>query len=370
MTVKVACVGVAVLDLIYGVERLPSTDSKIVSHSLVESGGGMAANAAATVARLGGRAVLYSRVGDDEMGLRTVSGLAGEGVDIRNVRRIAGARTSHSVVLVDRHGDRAIVLFGPDALDPDTSWLPLREIVENQVVLADIRWTNGAVQALTAARKAGLPAILDADTSTVSGAIDAVATSSHAVFSKAGLAGLFETDDPEEGLRRAAAHAPFVAVTLGAEGVVWLDENGKLERIPAIPIDAVETVGAGDVFHGAFALALAEGRDNRQALRFAAAAPRSSVRVAAGALAFQIARRSISAFCKALGDHCVRQPRREPARVRRKLRIRVATITKTDKIVSVRRKPCSSAKLALVHDFWRHRGVKKRSPLRALPADA
>jgi sulfofructose kinase len=98
MTARVSCVGVAVLDLIYGVERLPGADGKIAAHSFTESGGGMAANAAATIARLGGRAAWFGRVGDDEMGLHTLSGLATEGVDIGNARRVADARTSHSIV--------------------------------------------------------------------------------------------------------------------------------------------------------------------------------------------------------------------------------------------------------------------------------
>jgi len=83
---------------------------------------------------------------------------------------------------------------------------------------------------------------------------------------------MFGVDDPEEGLRRAAKHAPFVAVTLGAEGVLWLDESGRLERVNAVPIVARETLAAGDVFHGAFALAITEKQELRQALRFASAA--------------------------------------------------------------------------------------------------
>jgi sugar/nucleoside kinase (ribokinase family) len=61
-------------------------------------------------------------------------------------------------------------------------------------------------------------------------------------------------------------------VTRGPEGVFWLNESGEVERLAAVPIVARETLGAGDVFHGAFALALAEGRDNASALRFATAA--------------------------------------------------------------------------------------------------
>ena len=272
MSSRVSCVGVAVLDFIYNVERLPSADGKIVAHSLIESGGGMAANAAATIVRLGGQAAWFGRVGGDEMGGRTLSGLESEGVGVSHVRRVAGATTSHSIVLVDQNGDRAIVLYGSEALDPDATWLPISEILRAKVVLADIRWRAGAIRALNAARKAGLPAVLDADIPGAGEAINVVGAASHAVFSRPGLAGMFGVDDPEEGLRRAAKHAPFVAVTLGAEGVLWLNEFGRLERVNAVPIVARETLAAGDVFHGAFALALAEGQDHANALRFATAA--------------------------------------------------------------------------------------------------
>jgi sulfofructose kinase len=272
MTARVSCVGVAVLDLIYGVERLPTVDGKIVAHSFTESGGGMAANAAATITRLDGEAAWFGRVGDDEAGQRTLSGLAKEGVDVSHVRRVTSGRTSHSIVLVDRNGERAIVTYGSDALDSDAAWLSIDKVLRSDVVLADTRWADGAIRALAAARRAGLPAVLDGENSGSVEATRAVGAASHAIFSRPGLAGLLGVDDPEEGLRRAAKHAPFVAVTLGAEGVAWVDESGELGRLAAVPIVARETLAAGDVFHGAFALALAERRDNVSALRFATAA--------------------------------------------------------------------------------------------------
>jgi sulfofructose kinase len=168
MSASVACVGVAGLDLIHG---LPNGDRKIIARSFVE-GGGMAANAAAAIARFGGGPL--GLAGDDEMGLHTLSRLAAEGVDIGHVRRIAGARTSHSIVLVDQRGDRAIVLYGSEALDPDAAWLSIGDVLRDEVVLADIRWTNGAIRPLTAARKAGLSAILDAENSGSHEAIDAI----------------------------------------------------------------------------------------------------------------------------------------------------------------------------------------------------
>lgn len=272
MSARVSCVGVAVLDLVYGVERLPTGDDKIQAHSRIESGGGMAANAAAAVARLGGDARWFGRLGDDSIGGRILDGLRVAGVDTRGARLVPGEESSHSMILIDGAGNRAIILYRSESLPPDASWLPLDDIVAADAVLADIRWIDGAIRALDAARRAGRPAILDADISKDPAAIDAARVATHAVYSSPGLAGIFGTADPAEGLRLAAAHTPFVAVTLGREGVLWRGGDGVLHRIPAFPVAALETLGAGDVFHGAFALGLAEGRPEPDALRFAAAA--------------------------------------------------------------------------------------------------
>ncbi|WYK07056.1 sugar kinase (plasmid) [Cereibacter sphaeroides f. sp. denitrificans] len=271
MNVRVACVGGAVLDRVYEVAALPGTDGKSRASSYREFGGGMAGNAAVAIARLGGQARWWGRVGDDAIGAGVLAGLAAEGVATDETRVVEGAVSSHSLVLSDAEGRRAIVLYRSDGLDPDASWLPLRAVGGLDAVLADNRWIDGAVAALTAARAAGLPAVLDADAGADPRSREAVQAASHAIFSEPGLAEIYGTSDPDEGLRRAAADAPFVAVTLGEAGLRFLGAQGGILSLPAFPVRAVETVGAGDVFHGAFALALAEGQPPEAALRFAAA---------------------------------------------------------------------------------------------------
>lgn len=269
MTPRVSCVGGAVLDLIYSVERLPSADTKMAAKSFTESGGGMAANAAAAIARLGGQSTWFGRVGDDEMGQHIVNGLESSGV-ATSAHVIAGAKSPHSLVLVDDHGDRAIVLYRSNGFDVNPSWLPLDRVCEADVVLADNRWVPGATRALKAARDRGIPAVLDADISDDPAVLGAVQVATHAVFSEQGLSGLFGTADPIAGLKLAAKHAPFVAVTLGSKGVLWIDAEGGVQVLEAFPIAAKETLGAGDVFHGAFALALGERQPMADAMRFAA----------------------------------------------------------------------------------------------------
>jgi len=272
MTAKILCVGIAVLDLIYGVEKLPSTDGKLNALSYTESGGGMAANAAVAIQRLGGEGWWCGRLGEDEIGRRIRDGLLDENVNVRLGRIFKGVSSPHSIVLVDREGNRALVLYRPASLDPDPSWLPMSAILDFDAVLTDNRWIDGAVRVLSAAKKRGIPGVLDADSASDKSPLRAVAEASHVIFSKDGLSELFDVEDPEAGLRQAIRYAPFAAVTLGADGVMWLANGGPVQSMPAFSILAKETVGAGDIFHGAFTLALIEGAGVEGALRFASAA--------------------------------------------------------------------------------------------------
>jgi sulfofructose kinase len=271
VTRKIVCVGGAVVDFIYGVEQLPSVDGKFLATSFAESGGGMAANAAVIVSRLGAQAYWCGRLGDDDKGRIILSGLQSEGVDTSLSRLFTGAQSSHSLVLNDREGNRAIILYRSAAIDPDPGWLPLQEISSGDAVIADNRWVDGAVAALEAAAVKGLPGILDADGAGDKSSLPAVAAASHAIFSEPGLASLFGAGVPAAGLCEAARHSPFVAVTLGERGVLWIGHGNGMRHMPAFKIDAVETVGAGDIFHGAFTLALVEGCGEEVALRFASA---------------------------------------------------------------------------------------------------
>ena len=98
-------------------------------------------------------------------------------------------------------------------------------------------------------------------------------SASHLLFASEQVQETAGITDDGEALRHLAQLTPaFLASTRGPRGTIWLNETGELEETPAFPVEAVDTLGAGDVFHGAFALRLAEGAEVREALRFAAAA--------------------------------------------------------------------------------------------------
>src|SRR5262245_18914046 len=106
---RIICVGHAALDRIYRIEAFPPEPTKVRAIEHIEAGGGMAANAAVTIARLGGRAELWGRIGDDAAGNAIRAGLKAERVDVRYVQGFDGARSSTSAIIVDDKGERLIV---------------------------------------------------------------------------------------------------------------------------------------------------------------------------------------------------------------------------------------------------------------------
>ncbi|MGL4438330.1 MAG: PfkB family carbohydrate kinase [Bosea sp. (in: a-proteobacteria)] len=266
---SVLCVGIATLDYVYGVAALPSEGTKYRASALEVVGGGIAANAAVAIARLGGKSALLTRLGDDVTGNAIRNELRVERVDMRHCKAVTGARSPVSAIMVDPAGERMIVSYSDPAMPTEPEWLP--EILPKGVgaVLGDTRWEEGALSLFQAARKAGIPAVLDADRKPADSALLVAAT--HVAFSEIGLVEQAGTSDLEKGLHTFKRACCWLAVTVGERGT-WVLDQGEITHVPAFKVEVVDTLGAGDVWHGAFALALAEHQTELQAVRFANAA--------------------------------------------------------------------------------------------------
>jgi sulfofructose kinase len=271
----ILCTGVIVLDEVFRVERFPPADAKTQAQSFFVINGGCAANAAVAIARLGGRAALAGPLGgpagEDANGDRVLAALAREQVDCTGCRRLAGVPTGLSAIFIDARGDRMIVTYCDDRLAVAAPADPAGLVAAADAVLADNSLPEFVLPICAAARARGLRVVLDADRPTdLSDELFRIAT--HVVFSSECLRATTGLDDLGAALERVAiATRSFLAVTHGPHDVLWR-EGATLRRSPVFAIRAVDTVGAGDVFHGAFTLALAEGRDLAGAMRFAAAA--------------------------------------------------------------------------------------------------
>ena len=268
----IACVGIAVQDIVFRLGSIPTTPGKYHAIERNETGGGVAANAAVAISRLGGEARLIGAVGDDPAGDAILADLEAEGVATKSVRRVAGIRSPLSAVVVDRNGERLIVNHTDDRVFADVAIPSQDELDGSDGVLADVRWPPGSSAALQWARNHDVPGVLDFDVgSRPTGQL--IHEASHVVFSAKALTTYVGEASPTDALMAVLGETDaFVAVTAGAEGVYWL-EGDQLKHMPAFDIQVQDTTGAGDVFHGAFALAVADsGRDMSETMRFASAA--------------------------------------------------------------------------------------------------
>ena len=263
--------GLAARDIIFSIDRLPAGPGKSHATERTEVGGGPAANAAATVASLGGSARFIGPVGDDLIGRQLIQELASCEVDVTRVRRVPGRRSPLSAVMVDASGERAIVNHTDDSLFEQADPIEAGDLEAVDAVLADVRWLDGAVAALQWARSHQIPGVVDLDVGFRSPEV-LLEPASHVVFSATALRSVAEEDKLETALSSMSKRTDaWLAVTDGANGAYWM-EGEAVSHTPAHRIEVVDTTGAGDVFHGAFALALAEGSAETAALEIASAA--------------------------------------------------------------------------------------------------
>ena len=271
---RILCIGMPVRDLTFRVPGLPARGSKEHATHFEEICGGNALNAAIGIVRLGGRASICGPMGDArETSSRYIfEKMAEEGIETRHIVHMPGLVTPISNIMIDPSGERTIVTFRDPELWkvhlPDASTL----LEDCDAILTESRCAAFCTDLCAEATRRGIPVIVDVDRA-MSLREELLTASSHLVFSSEPLQETAGVADDGEALKKIAKLTPsFLAGTRGAQGTIWLDEHGTLQQTPAFPVHTVDTLGAGDVFHGAFALAITENQDLRTALKFASAA--------------------------------------------------------------------------------------------------
>jgi sulfofructose kinase len=271
---RILCVGMPVRDLTFRVRGVPARGSKENATHFEEVCGGNALNAAIGIVRLGGRASICGPMGDarETSAKYIFDKLAQEGIDTRHIVHMPGLVTPISTIMIDPSGERTIVTFR----DPEL-WkvrLPRTEVLleDCAAILTESRCAEFCTDLCAEARQRGIPVIVDVDRA-MSLREGLLTASSHLVFSSEPLQETADVSDDGAALKKIAKlTTSFLAGTRGPQGTIWLDEQGNLQETPAFPVHTVDTLGAGDVFHGAFALAVTEKQELRQALQFASAA--------------------------------------------------------------------------------------------------
>lgn len=269
----ILCAGIAVQDIVFRVEQFPAPGGKCMTNEFMVVLGGCAVNAALAVARLGGRTHYAGPLGDlnDNVSNQLIAEMAREGIDTSGVVRVAGATAPVSGIMVDAAGERMIVTHRDKRIETARLADPDQLVADVSLLLADNRFPELVRPVCEAAKRRGIPIVLDADRPTVEDdPLFAIPT--HVIFSGECLRATTGLDDLSGGLQRMAARTQaFLAVSDGPAPVRYL-ADGAVRTLPVFKVDAVDTLAAGDVFHAGIALALAEGRDAVSAMRFGAAA--------------------------------------------------------------------------------------------------
>jgi sugar/nucleoside kinase (ribokinase family) len=270
---RILCAGIAVQDIVMRVESFPPPGAKVAASEFIITGGGCAANAALAVARLNGRAAFAGPLGgkNDAVSERILADLAAEGVDCSGVARVDGGTASVSLILLDAQGEKTIATRRGVGLGQTLPKDADRLVANVDAVLVDNRFPDFVAAVCRAAQARNIPIVIDLDLATKPDD-GLLKLGTHVIASTEALRATTGLSEPAAALKRLAEDVPgFLAVTDGPNGVYWL-EGGALRQMPAFAVQAIDTLGAGDAFHGAFTLALAEGRDLAGALRFASAA--------------------------------------------------------------------------------------------------
>ena len=267
---KIFCAGIAVLDEVFRVRSVPEPDHKTDASEYIVVGGGCAPNAAVAIARLGGKVGFTGPLGDDDTAERVLAHLAREGIDTSGCVKFPGCRTSVSAILIDATGARTIATYTDQKLLEVASRDADRLVADADGVLLDNRRPKFVGPICEAAVKRKLPIVLDVDKET--DLDDPLLTNAtHAIFSGESLRASTKCDGLVQGFDMVRQKLKnFVAVTDGHNGGLWCD-GGEVHAYSAFKIDVVDTLGAGDTFHGAFALALVEGKPIEETFRFASA---------------------------------------------------------------------------------------------------
>jgi sulfofructose kinase len=271
-TFDVIGIGCVCWDFVTSVTHYPMLEEKAGMEGLLQQGGGPTSTGLVAVARLGGRASIWGAIGDDDFGTKCLAEFATEGVDTAHLQIVPGCTSQFAFCVAEEGTGRRAIFWKPGnmgKLDPDS--LDRAAVTDCKCLLIAAHHVKASIRAAGWAREAGIPVVLDLERP---GPDDdaLLAVTDHPILPAEYMLRRFEADDPLEAA--AAFHRQLgrmLIVTLGPEGSVVFD-NGESYHQPAFPVEkVVDTTGAGDVFHGAYAYGLTLGHDVRRNLRFASA---------------------------------------------------------------------------------------------------
>jgi len=257
---RIIVVGSYNVDMTITTDEFPQAGETVIGHSLTYGHGGKGANQAVAAARSGAQTTLFAKVGDDQYGDKAILTLNAEGINTHLIQKAPGTPTGMASITVNAKGENSIVVLSGangQLSAPDIE-VESKHFQEADILLTQLETSLESVTAaIQCAKDAGITVILNpAPTRALPvqllRKVDIITPNRLEVET---LTGIKITND--QSLHQAAEnlHAQgikIVLITLGTEGV-FLSRPGASKMIPAIRVDAVDTVGAGDVFNGVLA---------------------------------------------------------------------------------------------------------------------
>jgi sulfofructose kinase len=260
------------VDLNVNTDVFPRPNGGMGMRQMSWQGGGKVATGLVAAARMGARCAIFGAVGDDLYGRYAREDFVRHGVDTECLLARAGATTSFSLVISDAQTrGRSIVYHAGTAESLTQNEIP-HDLITSARWLFVSNLCDTAFAAARTARDAGVRVLLDADYYT-DALPDFIPLTDAFVASAFVYEALFCGKDREESCRDVRRRGPAIVVfTDGDKGCFGLDETGDYFTLPAYSVPVRDTVGAGDVFHGAFAAGMAGGLGIVESARLGSAA--------------------------------------------------------------------------------------------------
>lgn len=272
MAAKIVVVGSFNMDLTAYMERLPRPGETVSGRLFVTGPGGKGSNQAVAAARLGADVTFIGRVGQDVFAESALNTWRQEGINTDYVIRDPQHATGVAPIWVDDSGENSIVVvLGANLAMQQSDVDAAADVIASaDVLICQLEINYNIVEyALRVAKQKGIRTILNP---APAGRIDSqvLALADYLTPNETELEALSGMSGAVEPAARAllTRDDQIVVVTVGAQGAQWVSRTGS-SRLPAFPVNVVDTTGAGDAFSGGFAVALAEGRSLEDAITFA-----------------------------------------------------------------------------------------------------
>jgi ribokinase len=280
---SIVVVGSSNTDMIIRVEQIPRTGETVLGGDFMTAAGGKGANQAVGAARAGGRVTFIARVGGDMFGEQALAGFVAKGIDVAHVTRDAAAPTGVALIFVGRKGENCIAVApGANSRLVPADVERAREKLSGSIVVMQLEVPLETLEAAAElAVAAGAPVILNPAPArelpdSLLRNVSVLTPNETEAEQLTGIKIESLVDAENAAGKLLARGVQAVVLTLGARGAYVASADFK-QFVPGFTVEAVDTTAAGDMFNGALAVALGEGKALAEAVRFANAAGAISV---------------------------------------------------------------------------------------------